>query len=146
MDLIGAASLASIVGRIVGIVRFGFTWAAWTRAKAAEEAAREAREAVRNGTAPEGLQALRDKANEFFECVQQDQIDAACLRARDLAAGISHAKERWQSYFTSPKSANALEEAGSKVEEVSRTLTTRRTNLTSREKDKVWRFCNQALS
>ena len=84
--------IASILGLLVGIFGLLFSIKAWKNATAAELAAKEAREAVRQGNAAEEIGAPADKAKEMPAYVQQNQLQAACPCGRDLVAGINRAK------------------------------------------------------
>jgi len=133
-----AASFASIAG-------FVFSLLAWLRARGAEQLAREAREAVRRGNAAEDLQSLAAMAKDFLACVENDQIEAACLRARDLVFGINQAKERWRGILLD-ETGERLFTTSKQVSSVSRNLSMRHAKITPDERDRLLRFCHEVIT
>ncbi len=139
------AGIASIGGLVAGIVGVVFSIKSWKKATAAEQAAIQAREAVRHGNAAEEIGALADKAKELLAYVQQNQFQAACPCGRDLVAGINKARQRWQAYFASPESILRLEKTAREVEKISIALSTRPGNIPPDEQGQLLNFCHRAL-
>ncbi len=144
LDFNSAAGVASILGLIVGAGGLLFSVMAWRRAAAAERAATEAREAVRRGDAAEDLGLLAELAGELLASVQNEQVQAAVVRGRDLVSGIAHASVRWRAYFPSPEIEGHLEEIARDVEKISKALT-KKGDLTPTERDRLLNFCHKAL-
>ena len=140
-----AVDIAGIAGLFVSTAGLWFSVKAWRRAAAAEQAARDAREAVRRGNAAEDLGLLASRANELLACVQNEQIEAAALRGRDLVSGIHQARVRWSAYFPSPEVEQRLDEIGRDVEKISKALTIRKGEITPAERDRLLNFCHKAL-
>ena len=82
------ADAATVAGLIISIL-------AWRRASGAEQAARDARAAIRQANAAESLQALRTKAREFLLSVQRDQRNVAALFCTELLSETTVATRRW---------------------------------------------------
>ena len=127
-----AAGVASITGLVVTVF-------AWLRARGAEQAAKQAAEAVRQANAVEDFERLHARAKELAASVQRGHIDAACLCARDLVSGVGQAKERWT---VSSDSRRKLDRTAKKLAEVSVALAGRGTTLTPEELDQLVRFVN----
>jgi len=140
-----AVDIAGIAGLFVSTAGLWFSVKAWRRAAAAEQAAKDAREAVRRGNAAEELKLLASLASELLACVQNQQVEAAALRGRDLVSGIHQARVRWSSYFPSPEVESRLEEIGRDVEKVSSTLTIRKGEITPTDRDRLLKFCHKTL-
>jgi hypothetical protein len=139
-----AVDIAGIAGLFVSTAGLWFSVKAWRRASAAEQAAKDAREAVRRGNAAEELKLLASLAGELLACVQNEQVEAAALRGRDLVSGISQVRMRWRTYFPEPEVEQRLGEIGRGVEKISSTLV-RKGEITPAERDKLLKFCNKAL-
>jgi hypothetical protein len=140
-----AVDIASISGLFVGIAGVWYSVKAWRRATAAEQAANEAREAVRRGNAADDLELLATLANELLECVEYEQLQAAAARGRDLISGISKARMRWRACFPSADVEKSLKEVGKGVEEISNLLSIRKGDITPTERENVLNFCHKAL-
>ena len=140
-----AVDIAGIAGLFVSTAGLLFSVKAWRRAAAAEQAAKDAREAVRRGTAAEDLALLPSLARELLTCVQNQQLEAAALRRLDLLSGIQQASTRWGTYFPSPDVHNRLEDIGREVERISKVLTKREGGITSAERERLLNFCHEAL-
>ncbi len=65
--------IATLSGLLVGILGLVFSIKSWKKAAAAEQAAKEAREAVRQGNAAEEIGTLADKAKELLTYVRKRQ-------------------------------------------------------------------------
>jgi hypothetical protein len=139
-----AVDIGGIAGLFVSTAGLWFSVKAWRRAKAAEQAAKDAREAVRRGNAAEELKLPASLASELLACVQNEQVEAAALRGRDLVSGINQARMRWRTYFPAPEVEQRLEEIGKDVERISNTLT-RIGEVTPTERDRLLKFCHKAL-
>jgi hypothetical protein len=139
-----AVDIAGIAGLFVSTAGLWFSVKAWRRAAAAEKAAKDAREAVRRGNAAEDLGLLAILARELLACVQNEQVEAAALRGRDLVSGINQARMRWRTYFPAPEVEHRLEEIGKDVERISNTLI-RRGEVTPTERDRLLKFCHKTL-
>ena len=139
-----AVDIAGIAGFFVSTAGLRFSVKAWRRAAAAEKAAKDAREAVRRGNAAEDLGLLASLASELLACVQNEQVEAAVLRGRDLVSGINQARVRWSTYFPTPEVEQRLEEIGKDVERISNTLI-RRGEVTPTERDRLLKFCHKTL-
>jgi len=137
--------IASLLGLLVGIFGLVFSVKSWKKATAAEQAAKEAREAVRRGNAADELQLLAGLAKELLACVQNEQAQAAAVRGRDLVAGINQARLRWRAYFPSPEVEQRLEEIGREVEKISKALSIRKDSITAAERARLLSFCHNAL-
>jgi hypothetical protein len=135
-----AVDIAGIAGLFVSTAGLWFSFKAWRRAMAAEQAAKDAREAVRRGNAAEELEALAALAKELLACVQGEQIEAAVLRGRDLVAGINQARVRWNIPVES-----GLEEIERDVESISTALTIRKGQMMPIERENLLNFCHKAL-
>jgi hypothetical protein len=140
-----AVDIAGIAGLFVSTAGLWFSVKAWRRATAAEQAAKDAREAVRRGSAAEDLGLLASLARELLACVQDEQVQAAVLRGRDLVSGINEARVRWRAFFPSPEVDISLEEIGRDVEKISKALTIRKGEITPAERDRLLNFCHKAL-
>jgi hypothetical protein len=140
-----AVDIAGIAGLFVSTAGLWFSVKAWRRAAAAEQAAKDAREAVRRGNAAEDLALLASLANELLACVQNEQIEAAALRGRDLVSGMNQTRKRWSTYFPSPEVDSRLEEIGRYVEKISKTLTIRKGQIAPTERDRLLDSCHKAL-
>jgi hypothetical protein len=139
-----AVDIAGIAGLFVSTAGLWFSVKAWRRAAAAEQAAKDAREAVRRGNAAEELKLLASLASEHLACVQNEQVQAAALRGRDLVSGINQARMRWRTYFPTPEVEQRLEEIGKDVERISNTLI-RRGEVTPTERDRLLKFCHKTF-
>ena len=139
------AGIASLSGLLVGILGLVFSVKAWKKATAAEQAAKEAREAVRRGNAAEELQLLVGLAKELLSCVQNEQAQAAAVRSRDLVSGINQARMRWRTCFPSADVGQSLEEIGKEVEQISKVLSNRKGDINPTEREKLLNFCHKAL-
>jgi hypothetical protein len=82
------ADAATIAGLVTSVL-------AWRRASGAEQAAKEARAAIRQANAAESFQALRTKAREFLLSVQRDQRDVAASFCAELLSETIMATRRW---------------------------------------------------
>ncbi len=82
-------AILTVLGNIATLIGLGFTIAAWRRARGAEQAAKEAREFVRQDSAAEDFRILAEKAKELLSDVQHQHIEAASLRCRDLVVELS---------------------------------------------------------
>lgn len=118
----------AILSGIASIVGLGFSIAAWYEARNAKReaqnavsAAQEARKAVRKGGVAEVLKELNHNASELVSFVQNDQFQAASVRARDLFSQIGAARQRWERFLSEGGSAN-LNEAQAKVKKISNAL------------------------
>ena len=138
------AGIAGIAGLVVSAAGLWFSVKAWRQATAAEQAAKEAREAVRRGNAAEDLGLLASLASELLACVQNEQTEAAALRGRDLVSGINQARKRWSAYFPSPEVERRLDKVGRTVEKISIALT-KKGDITPAERERLLNFCHEAL-
>jgi hypothetical protein len=138
-----AVDIAGIAGLFVSTAGLWFSVKAWRRAAAAEQAAKDAREAVRRGNAAEEFGLLASLASELLACVQSEQVEAAALRGRDLVSGINQARMRWRTYFLEPEVEQRLGEIGKDVEKISNTLV-RKGEITPAERDRLLKFCHKA--
>lgn len=127
-----AAGVASIAGLVVTVF-------AWLRARGAENAARQAADAVRQANAAEDFERLHARAKDLAASVQRGQIDVACMCARDLVSGVGQAKERW---IVRAESRKRLDRAAKKLAAVSVALSGRGTTLTPEELGQLVRFVN----
>ena len=140
-----AVDIASIAGLFITLAGLWYSVKAWRQAKAAEMAAHGAREAVRRGNAAEELRLLASLASELLASVQNEQVEAAALRGRDLVSGINQARMRWRDYFPSPEVEQSLEEIGKEVEKISKALTIRKGEVNPTERERLLSFCHKAL-
>lgn len=140
-----AVDIASIFGLFVTIAGLWYSVKAWRGAIAAEEAAKGAREAVRRGNAAEELRLLASLSSELLASVQNEQVEAAILRGRDLVFGINQARMRWRTCFASVEAEQSLEEIGNEVEKISKALSIRKGDITPAEREKLLNFCHKAL-
>jgi hypothetical protein len=101
--------LASIAGAIL-------SWKAWRTAISARTAAREAKRAVRSSNAAEELRELNRLASELLDFIQNDRLQPAAVRARDLFSQVSTARMRWQRFLDDD---DALEGAQDKARKIS---------------------------
>jgi hypothetical protein len=139
------ADIASITGLFVSIAGLWYSVKAWRQAGAAKHAALEAREAVRRGDAAEEIHVLATLASELLASVQNEQIEAAALRSRDLVAGIHQARMRWRTSFPSPDVEPTLAGLGKDVEKISKALTKRKGEITQTERERLLSFCHKTL-
>jgi hypothetical protein len=130
-----AAAVASILGLL-------FSFLAWRKAASAETAAREAREAIRRSNAGEDLRALGEKAQELLSCAQNEQIEAALLRSRDLLAGIAQARHRWQAFFMED-SLKQIAKAAKEIGRVSRAFSAGPEAITPQVREKLLKSCHE---
>ena len=100
---------------------------------------------MRRGNAAEELGLLASLASELLACVQNEQVQAAALRGRNLVSGINQARIRWSTYFPSPEVEQRLDDIGRDVEKVSKALTIRKGEITPAERDRLLNFCHKAL-
>jgi hypothetical protein len=135
LDLI--AGIASIVGLGISI---------WTLvvATGAQRAAREAREAVRKGTAAEEFKNLSRIADEFLGYIEADQVHAALMRARDLMSAMSLASHRY-GRFLSADGRNRFEEAYGQIGIISRSLSANGPPSTPPQKTKLLKICHGVI-
>ncbi|HEY2496195.1 MAG TPA: hypothetical protein VGK24_03925 [Candidatus Angelobacter sp.] len=134
----------SLIANIASLAGVFLTIWALIEATGARRAAQEAREAVWLGNAVEEFKSLNKLASEFLGYVENNQIDAAALRARDLSAGILTAKQRWRR-FLSDKRIARLEEASAQVSVISRTLVTQEGPSTLTGKQRILRFSHEVV-
>jgi len=121
-----------------------FSLFAWLRAKAAAQAAREAREAVRRGNAGEDLRDLTEKAKELLGSAQNEQFEAALVRSRDLLAGIGEARQRWEA-FLGGESSQQIQKAASEIGRISRALSLGRQAIPPEAREKLLKSCHEAV-
>jgi len=143
--LVVAVDIPGIAGLFISIAGLWYSVKAWRGAIAAERAAEGAREAVRRGNAAEELKLLASLASELLASVQNEQVESAAMRGRDLVSGISQARLRWRSYFPSPEVEQRLEQIGNEVEKISNALSIRKGQITSSERERLLKFCHNAL-
>lgn len=127
------ASCASIAGLWFSI------WA-WQRAKGAEEAARQARDAVHRGSAAEEVQRIAIKSKEMLVCVQAAQYTEARSKSADLLVEVSQAMTRWKDFLTEV-GADKLERARGKVGTISRALSEIRGDPEPDAREKLLNAC-----
>ncbi len=133
-----AASVASLIGVF-------FSFFAWRRARGAEAAAKEAREAVRQGNAAEAFQGLSVKAKDMLASLQGDNFQAASQRGRDLISEISQAKQRWE-YLLEPASQARLDQTCRQVGRLSLALSRREADITPKAKERALKFCHEVTA
>jgi len=136
--------MLSLIANIASIAGVFLTIWALVEAKGARRAAQEAREAVWLGNAVEDFKSLDKLASEFLGYVENSQVDAAALRARDLSAGILTAKQRWQRFLSEKRMAR-LEEASAQVSVISRTLLAREGPPTQNARQRILRFSHEVV-
>jgi hypothetical protein len=131
------ADIASIAGLAISI---------WTLivATGAQKAAKEAREAVRKGNAAEEFRSLSGIADEFLSHVEDDQVPAAILRARDLMSAMSLASRRW-GRFLSVEARNNFEEAYGQISVISRSLSANGAPSNPQQKEKMLKICHSVI-
>lgn len=132
------AGLASIAGLIFSIL-------AWRKAKAAAVAAQDAKNEIRKSNAEQELRQLNQRAEELLKAAQKDELVAARLLCVDLHGSMIQSSHRWKEFFGEAGS-NRINGAAAKVKEVSISLSTRRTTLTTDERDKTIEFCHDIIA
>lgn len=132
----------NIAGGLASLAGFVFSGLAWRRATGAENAARQARDAVRRSNAGEDLQALSEKAEDLLCCTQNDQFEAVLLRSRDLLIGIPQARHRWQAFLTDD-SLKQIEKAIKEIGRVSGALSAGRAAITPEVREKLLKSCHE---
>lgn len=132
-----------IVAGVASITGLAVTILAWRRAKGAEKAAQEAREAIRRANAADDMRRLLETAKELLACVQRDQLDAACLCCRDLVAGVSETVQRW----TLPEDTQRrLNSTARRVRSVSEALMGRGEKIDADERARLIGFAHQVVA
>jgi hypothetical protein len=117
--------------------------AAWF-ARRADTSAKEARKAVRRANASDALTRLGELSTTLQACVENDVIDEAKIRARDLATEISRCRLRYER-FLPVESRERLDEARGQVSVISRSLTVRGRPATPAQKERMLRICHDAI-
>jgi hypothetical protein len=137
-------SMFDIIAGTAGIVGLGLT--VWTLivAKQARTAAREARAAIRMDNAAEEFKKIAVIANEFLGHVEMDQVDSACVRARDLMAAMSVAAQRWKSLIPEDE-VIAYDEAYAQIGVISRSLSTNGPPENAQQKQKLLKISHSVL-
>jgi hypothetical protein len=125
-----------MIAAVASLAGLWFSVFAWRRAKSAEEAANRAREAVRRSNAGEDLQGLSGKAQELLACTQNDQLEAALLRSRDLLTGIGTARHRWEAFLETEGTAR-IDSVAKEVARISRALSKGRAAITPEIREKL---------
>ena len=101
--------VASIAGALL-------SWLAWQAGKSAHEAAADAKRAVRSANAADALRELNQSASELLDFIQNDRLQAAAVRARDLFSQVGASRIRWQRFLGDDET---LEDAQEKVRKIS---------------------------
>ena len=133
-----------VVASIASILGLWFSIYAWRRARGAEKAAREARDSIRESNAAEDLEFLSAVAKDFLACVQNGQIEAACSKCRDLLAGVSKARLRWQPILPS-ESADRMGKTVKRVRDISSNLSEPGRQLSPEERRKLLDFAHNVV-
>jgi hypothetical protein len=131
--------MLNLIGNLAGIAGLVLTIFTLIAATGARKAALAAGEAVRHGTAAEEFRSLNKLASEFLSYIENSQIEAAAVRAKDLLAGIVAAKQRWRR-FLSTERVIKLEEASTQVSVISRSLMAKGAPASQGEREKLLKF------
>lgn len=129
--------LASIAGLIVSAFALVF-------AKAAKEAAREARSEIRRANAAEVLQRIGNTANLFQACLENNQQSELLIRARDLGTEISSFKLRYERFLDSGSKAR-LDVARGEIGIISREVLVKGMPASSPEKARMLNTCDKYI-
>lgn len=140
--LVNWRGILDVVAAAASIGGLFFSFFAWRKAIGAEKAANLAREAIRKSNAGEELRILSEKAQELLACAQNEQIEAALLRSRDLLAGIAQARHRWQVFFIED-SPQQIERAAKEVGRISRALSAGKDAITPAVREKLLKSCHE---
>ena len=137
-----AQTLLNVFAGFASIVGLVFSYLAWRKAAGAEQAAREARSAVRQSNAGEELAMLGEIAKELLACAQNDQIEVALVRSRDLLSGITRARHRWEAFLLEDSSVQ-IDRAAKSVGRISRALSVGRDSISPTIKQKLVKSCHE---
>jgi hypothetical protein len=129
--------LASIAGLIVSAFALVF-------AKAAKQAAREARIEVRRANAVEVLGRLGDTANLLQISLENNQQGELIVRARDLISEVSRFKFRYER-FLDTDSRTRLDLAREQTSVISRSVSSRGMPTGATEKSRMLKICHQDI-
>jgi hypothetical protein len=127
--------IASIAGAIL-------SWRAWKAAILARDAAREARRAVRSTNAAEALRELNQSASELLDFIQNDRLQAAAIRARDLFSQVGSSRMRWRRFLSDDETLGTAQE---KVRKVSLGLTAVDGQVEFEVKQKLLTYCHAII-
>jgi type II secretory pathway pseudopilin PulG len=131
------AGWASILGFLLTILTL---WAARSAAKAAKEARAE----VRSGNAVEEFRHLQNLGGEFLSFLENNQIEAALVRSRDLMSAMRHASRRWSNLIPEAE-GRSYGESAAQISVIATTLAARGAPENPREKQKLLRICHDVL-
>lgn len=112
LSIIG--ELASIAGLVVSAFALVF-------AKAAKQAAKEARGEVRMANAGETLERIGSSANLLQACLERNELGEVLVRARDLTSEISKVRQRYGRFLDSESKAR-LDAARREIGVISETV------------------------
>lgn len=126
--------IASIAGAVL-------SWLAWQSAKTAVAAAQAARRAARREHAAESLRNLNHSASELLGFVQNDQLQAATVRARDLFSEIRMVRDRWDR-FLSGEGRERLEQAQLRAKRIATSIALAHAPVDPPVKQKTLEYCH----
>jgi len=134
-----------LAGDVAGIGGLILTVFALYYAKSARNAAREARAAVRKANASEIMSKIGDTATTLQACVENDQVEEAVVRARDLLSELSRYKLRYDR-FLDVQSKERMDATREQVSVISRSLSTRGRPATPEQKNRLLRICHDEVA
>lgn len=136
------AATFDIVAGIASIAGAFLSWQAWQAGKSAQRAAIEARRAVRTANAAEELKGLNQSASELLDFIQNDRLQAAALRARDLFSQVGASRIRWRRFLSNEE---ALGTAQERVRKISLGLTAGEGQMEPDVKQKLLSYCHATI-
>lgn len=133
--------MLNAVGSIASVLGVALSVAILFVAKSARRAATDAKEAVRRSSAAEEFRNLNRLAGEFLSHVESNQVDAACVRARDLMSAMSISARRW-GRFLPDHGRKELDEAYAQLSVISGSLSANGPPASPQQKEKLLRICH----
>jgi len=131
-----------IVTGIASISGAFLSWKAWKAGISARDAAREAKRAVRSANAAEALKELNQSASELLDFIQNDRMQAAAIRARDLFSQVGASRMRWRRFL---EDDDALGTAQERVRKISLGLTANDGQIEQEVKQKLLTYCHATI-
>ena len=134
----------SITGNFASIVGLMVSCFALVFAKGAQDAARQARAAVRKSNATEALSRIGDTANLLQASLENNQQHELLVRARDLGSEITRVRHRFER-FLDVRSRSRLDESREQVSVISREIFARGMPETPAEKERILKICHNDI-
>lgn len=131
-------------GNVASVIGLGVSALALRAATNAAKAARQARSEVRRANASEVWEQMREAANQLRASVENNQVQEAIVRSRDLISVLSRARLRWERFMLG-ETRERIDETRAQIHVISRSLSVGGAPTTSKEKTRLLNYCNNIV-